>query len=62
MAEALTIAAIFEPPYNTGAMGPFLTGVFVANPSISFHRLPRVECLPPIKSKLPVPVSIYLLM
>lgn len=41
---------VVDPPYNTGATGPFLHGVSVANPSISFHRLPKVD-LPPVASK-----------
>ncbi|CAD6237250.1 unnamed protein product [Miscanthus lutarioriparius] len=47
---SVTIVVV-EPPYNTGATGPFLAGVSAANPSISFHRLPKVERLPPVKSK-----------
>ncbi|XP_037459733.1 anthocyanidin 5,3-O-glucosyltransferase-like [Triticum dicoccoides] len=34
---------IIKPPYDTGAIGPFLAGVTAANPSISFHCLPPVE-------------------
>ncbi|WVZ70041.1 hypothetical protein U9M48_018745 [Paspalum notatum var. saurae] len=45
---AVTIVVV-DPPYNTGATGPFLAGVSAANPSISFHRLPKD--LPPVKSK-----------
>ncbi|KAF8696115.1 hypothetical protein HU200_037005 [Digitaria exilis] len=39
---------VVDPPYNTGATGPFLAGVTAANPCISFHRLPKVERLPPV--------------
>jgi hypothetical protein len=43
---------VVDPPYNTGATGPFLAGVSAANPSISFHRLPKVERLrPPAQTK-----------
>lgn len=47
---AVTIVVI-DPPYNTGATGPFLAGVSEANPSISFHRLPKADVLPPVASK-----------
>jgi hypothetical protein len=47
---SVTIVVV-EPPFDTGATGPFLAGVFAANPSISFHRLPKLERLPPIKAK-----------
>ncbi|KAJ1284945.1 hypothetical protein BS78_03G244100 [Paspalum vaginatum] len=47
---AVTIVVV-DPPYNTGATGPFLASVSAANPCISFHRLPKVEGLPPVKSK-----------
>ncbi|KAF7027483.1 hypothetical protein CFC21_039523 [Triticum aestivum] len=39
---AITVV-LMDPPYDTGATGPFLTGVSAANPSISFHRLPQVK-------------------
>uniref|UniRef100_A0A0A8XP54 Glycosyltransferase n=1 Tax=Arundo donax TaxID=35708 RepID=A0A0A8XP54_ARUDO len=47
---AVTIVVV-DPPYNTGATGPFLAGVSAANPSISFHRLPKIDRLPPVASK-----------
>ncbi|KAG2561029.1 hypothetical protein PVAP13_8KG135700 [Panicum virgatum] len=42
---------VTDPPYNTGATGPFLAGVTAANPSISFHRLPKVGRLEPVATK-----------
>ncbi|WVZ69159.1 hypothetical protein U9M48_017994 [Paspalum notatum var. saurae] len=50
---AVTIVVV-DPPYNTGATGPFLAGVSAANPCISFHRLPKVEGLPPVNVALDV--------
>ncbi|WVZ53712.1 hypothetical protein U9M48_004617 [Paspalum notatum var. saurae] len=47
---AVTILVI-DPPYDTGAPGPFLAGVSAANPSISFHRLPSAADLPPVASR-----------
>ncbi|KAK1606557.1 hypothetical protein QYE76_030230 [Lolium multiflorum] len=47
---AVTIVVV-DPPFNTGATGPFLAGVSAANPSISFHRLPPVKLLEPVESK-----------
>uniref|UniRef100_A0ACD5WF34 Uncharacterized protein n=1 Tax=Avena sativa TaxID=4498 RepID=A0ACD5WF34_AVESA len=48
---AVTVVVV-DPPYNTGTTGSFLTGVFAANPSISFHLLPQVV-LPPVESNHP---------
>ncbi|PUZ55211.1 hypothetical protein GQ55_5G194100 [Panicum hallii var. hallii] len=42
---------IIDPPYDAGATGPFLAAVSAANPSISFHRLPKVERLVPVRTK-----------
>ncbi|KAG2591010.1 UDP-glycosyltransferase 88A1-like [Panicum virgatum] len=42
---------VIDPPYDAGATGPFLAGVSAASPSISFHRLPKVERLAPVKTK-----------
>ncbi|GJN17978.1 hypothetical protein PR202_gb05089 [Eleusine coracana subsp. coracana] len=42
---------VIDPPYNTGATAPFLAGVSAANPCISFHRLPKVDRLPPVASE-----------
>ncbi|RLM70308.1 hypothetical protein C2845_PM17G04120 [Panicum miliaceum] len=48
---AVTVV-IVDPPYDTGAPGPVLAGVAAANPSISFHRVPKVvDDLPPVASK-----------
>ncbi|KAJ1274939.1 hypothetical protein BS78_05G097700 [Paspalum vaginatum] len=46
---AVTIL-VMDPPYDTGAPGPFLAGVSAENPSISFHRLPSAA-LPPVASR-----------
>jgi len=42
---------VIDPPYDAGATGPFLAGVSAASPSISFHRLPKVERLAPVRTK-----------
>ncbi|KAL6614674.1 hypothetical protein ACP70R_036944 [Stipagrostis hirtigluma subsp. patula] len=47
---AVTIVVV-ESPYNTGATGPFLAGVSAANPSVSFHRLPKVDGLQLVASR-----------
>ncbi|PVH33748.1 hypothetical protein PAHAL_8G058100 [Panicum hallii] len=47
---AVTVVVV-DPPYDTGAPGPFLAGVSAANPSISFHRVPKADDLPPLASK-----------
>ncbi|XP_039824351.1 UDP-glycosyltransferase 88A1-like [Panicum virgatum] len=47
---AVTIVVV-DPPYDTGAPGPFFAGVSAANPSISFHRVPKADDLPPVASK-----------
>uniref|UniRef100_M8BRN6 Glycosyltransferase n=1 Tax=Aegilops tauschii TaxID=37682 RepID=M8BRN6_AEGTA len=51
---AVTIV-IIKPPYDTGAMGPFLAGVTAANPSISFHCLPTAEHPPVEDARVPNP-------
>ena len=42
---------VIDPPYDAGATGPFLAGVSAASPSISFHRLPKVERFAPVRTK-----------
>ncbi|XBI61683.1 hypothetical protein VPH35_042444 [Triticum aestivum] len=49
---AITVV-LMDPPYDTGATGPFLAGVSAANPSISFHRLPQVKLLESDDSVMP---------
>ncbi|KQK09338.1 UDP-glycosyltransferase 88B1 [Brachypodium distachyon] len=49
---AVTIVVIDLPHSTGGATEAFLAGVSAANPSISFHRLPKVK-LPPVASKHP---------
>ncbi|KAI5004520.1 hypothetical protein ZWY2020_031763 [Hordeum vulgare] len=53
-ARGLSVTVVLmDPPYDTGATGPFLAGVSAANPSISFHRLPKVKLLDSDHSMMP---------
>ncbi|KAE8793614.1 Anthocyanidin 5,3-O-glucosyltransferase [Hordeum vulgare] len=53
-ARGLSVTVVLmDPPYDTGATGPFLAGVSAANPSITFHRLPKVKLLDSDHSMMP---------